>query len=170
MRVTLAELACLLAGELEGDGQTIICGIAPLDQAQTGDLTFLTESKHAARLATSRATAVLVAPHIPVDRPAIRVADPYLGFIHLLEHFFPPRPPTWGIDARAVIDPEVTLGTGVNIGPYVVIGRGVRLGDNVTVYPGTYIGEACEIGADCILYANVSLYPQVHLGRGCHCP
>ena len=38
MRVTLAELACLLAGELEGDGQTIICGIAPLDQAQTGDL------------------------------------------------------------------------------------------------------------------------------------
>jgi len=60
----------------------------------------------------------------------------------------------------------VTLGTGVNIGPYVVIGRGVRLGDNVTVYPGTYIGEACEIGADCILYANVSLYPQVHLGRG----
>ena len=166
MRVTLAELACLLAGELEGDGRTIICGIAPLDQAQTGDVTFLTESKHAARLAMSRATAVLVAPHIPVDRPAIRVADPYLGFIHLLEHFFPPQPPTWGIDARAVLAPEVTLGTGVNIGPYVVIGRGVRLGDNVTVYPGTYIGEACEIGADCILYANVSLYPQVHLGRG----
>ena len=75
MRVTLAELACLLAGELEGDGQTTICGIAPLDQAQTGDITFLTESKHMARLATSRATAVLVAPHIPVDRPAIRVAD-----------------------------------------------------------------------------------------------
>ena len=86
MRVTLAELACLLAGELEGDEQTIICGIAPLDQAQTGDLTFLTESKHAARLATSRATAVLVAPHIPVDRPAIRVADPYLGFILDLDH------------------------------------------------------------------------------------
>jgi len=166
MRVTLAELACLLAGELEGDGQTTICGIAPLDQAQTGDLTFLTKSTQATRLATSRATAVLVAPHIPVDRPAIRVADPYLGFIHLLEHFFPTRLPTWGIDARAVIDPEVTLGTGVNIGPYVVIGRGVRMGDNVTVYPGTYIGEACEIGADCILYANVSLYPQVHLGRG----
>jgi len=89
MRVTLAELACLLAGELEGDGQTLICGIAPLDQAQTGDITFLTESKHAVRLAASRATAVLVAPHIPVDRPAIRVADPYLGFIQLLEHFFP---------------------------------------------------------------------------------
>ena len=165
MRVTLAELACILTGELEGDGETIICGIAPLDQAQTGDLTFLAESKQTVRLATSRATAVLVAPHVPVDRPAIRVADPYLGFIHLLEHFFPQRPPTWGIDTRAVIDPDVTLGAHVNIGPYVVIRRGVQLGDDVTVYPGTYIGEACEIGTGCILYANVSLYPHVHLGR-----
>ena len=129
MRVTLAELACLLAGELEGDGQTIICGIAPLDQAQTGDVTFLTESKHAARLATSRATAVAGRAHASplIVQPFVSL-EPYLGFIHLLEHFFPPRPPTWGIDARAVIDPEVTLGAGVNIGPYVVIGRGVRLG------------------------------------------
>ena len=165
MRATLAELARILAGELEGDGQTLICGIAPLDQAQTGDLTFLTESKYTAQLATSQATAVLVAPHMPVDRPAIRVTDPYLGFISLLEHFFPPQPPAWGLDTRAVIEPEVTLGAGVNIGPYVVIRRGARLGDNVTVYPGTYIGEACEIGAHCILYANVSLYPQVHLGQ-----
>jgi UDP-3-O-[3-hydroxymyristoyl] glucosamine N-acyltransferase len=165
MRATLAELAHILAGELEGDGQTLICGIAPLDQAQAGDLTFLTESKHTAQLATSHATAVLLAPRLPVDRPAIRVTDPYLGFISLLEHFFPPQPPAWGLDARAVIEPEVTLGAGVNIGPYVVIRRGTRLGDNVTVYPGTYIGEACEIGADCILYANVSLYPQVHLGQ-----
>jgi UDP-3-O-[3-hydroxymyristoyl] glucosamine N-acyltransferase len=165
MRATLAALACILTGELEGDGETIICGIAPLEQAQTGDLTFLAESKQTVRLATSQATAVLVAPHVPVDRPAIRVADPYLGFIHLLEHFFPQQPPTWGIDARAVIDPEVTLGAHVNIGPYVVIRRGVQLGDDVTVYPGTYIGEACEIGTGCILYANVSLYPHVHLGR-----
>jgi UDP-3-O-[3-hydroxymyristoyl] glucosamine N-acyltransferase len=166
MRVTLAELACLLTGELEGDGQTIICGLAPLDQAQAGDLTFLAESKHAARLEASRATAVLVAPHVPVDRPAIRVAEPYMGFIHLLEHFFPPQSPVWGIDPRAVIGSEVALGARVNIGPYAVIDRGVRLGDDVTVYPGTYIGAGCEIGAGSILYANVSLYPHVQLGRG----
>ena len=166
MRVTLAELACLLTGELDGDGQTIICGIAPLEEAQTGDLSFLGESKHVARLATSHATAVLVAPRVPVDRPAIRVADPYMGFMQLLEHFFPLQLPAWGIDARAIIGPEVALGARVNIGPYAVISRGVRLGDDVTVYPGTYIGDACDIGAGCILYANVSLYPHVQLGRG----
>ena len=165
MRVTLAELACLLTGELEGDGETIICGLAPLDQAQADDLAFVAESTPATQLAASRATAVLVAPQVRVDRPAIRVADPYLGFIHLLEHFFPQQHPAWGIDARAIIAPEVELGARVNIGPYVVIERGARLGDDVTVYPGTYIGAACEIGAGCVLYAHVSLYPRVHLGR-----
>jgi UDP-3-O-[3-hydroxymyristoyl] glucosamine N-acyltransferase len=166
MRVTLAELARLLEGEVVGEGQTLICGVASLEQAQPGDLTFVAEAKSARRLADSRASAVLVDPHLAVDRPAIRVANPSLGFIRLLEHFFPPSFPSWGIDARAVIGPEVEVGQGVNIGPYVVIGQGTRLGDGVTVYPGTYIGDACEVGADCILYANVSLYPRVCLGRG----
>jgi UDP-3-O-[3-hydroxymyristoyl] glucosamine N-acyltransferase len=166
MRVTLAELAHLLEGTVVGDAQTIIHGMAPLEQAQAGDLTFVAEGKHIARLANSHAAAVLVDLRMPVDRPAIRILDPFLGFIHLLEHFFPPQRPTWGVDPRAVLGPEVELGQRVNIGPYAVIGRGTRLGDNVTVYPGTYIGETCNIGADCILYANVSLYHHVCLGRG----
>lgn len=166
MRVTLAELARLLEGEVVGDGQTLIHGVASLEQAQPGDLTFVAETKYALRLADSRASAVLVDLHLSVDRPAIRVADPSLGFIRLLEHFFPPQSPLWGVDARAILGPEVEVGQRVNIGPYVVIGQGTRLGDGVTVYPGTYIGEACELGADCILYANVSLYPRVRLGRG----
>jgi UDP-3-O-[3-hydroxymyristoyl] glucosamine N-acyltransferase len=166
MRVTLAELAHLLEGTVVGDGQTIIRGIAPLEQAQSGDLTFVAEGKHISKLANSRAAAVLVDLRMPVDRPAIRVTAPFVGFISLLEHFFPPQRPTWGVDPRAVLSPEVELGQGVNIGPYTVIGQGTRLGDGVTVYPGTYIGEACNVGADCILYANVSLYHHVCLGRG----
>ena len=166
MRVTLAELARLLEGEVVGDGQTIIHSVAPLEQAQPGDLTFVTAEKYASQLANSRASAVLVDLRLPVDRPAIRLADPSQGFIRLLEHFFPPQHPAWGVDARAVLGPEVKLGQGVNIGPYVVIGQGTRLDNGVTVYPGTYIGEACEVGAGCILYANVSLYPRVCLGRG----
>jgi len=165
MRVTLEELACLLAGELEGDGHTIISGVAPVEQAQPGDITFLAESKQASRLTESQASAVLIMPQVTVDRPAIRVADPYLGFIHLLEHFSPQQAPTWGIDARAVIAPEVSLGARVTIGPYAVVCRGACLGDDVTIYPGAYIGENCTIGAGSILYANVSLYPQVQVGR-----
>jgi UDP-3-O-[3-hydroxymyristoyl] glucosamine N-acyltransferase len=166
MQATLAEIARLLGGEVVGDAQQIIRGIAPLVQAQEGDLTFVTERKYAAQLGRSRATAVLVDLDLPVDRPAVRVADPYLGLIVLLEHFFPPLGPPGGVDPRAILEAGVELGAQVSVGPYAVIGAGSRLGDRVAVYAGTYIGAACEIGADSILYANVSIYPRVSLGRG----
>lgn len=165
MHVTLVELAALLDGEIEGDERLIISGIAPLDRAQHGDLTFLTHRKYARQLARSQASAVLVGRQQPVDRPALRVPNPFLALITLLECFFPPRHPALGIDTRAVLDAEVHVGDQVSIGPYAVIGRGTRLGDRVIVYPGTYIGEECVIGDDCVLYANVSLYARVHLGR-----
>lgn len=165
MRVTLAALAGLLSGTLEGEGETVITGLAPVDEAQAGDLTFLTERKLTARLAASQATAVLLPPDIPTDRPAIRVADPYLSFIQLLEQVYPTALPAWGIDPRAVVAPDVVMGARVQIGPYAVLGRGVRLGDDVLIYPGTYIGDECEIGTGSILYAHVSLYPRVHVGR-----
>lgn len=167
MRATLAELAQLLEAEIVGDGQTTICGIAPLEEAKTGDLAFVTRDSSApGRLAASHASAVLVAPDMPVDRPALRVPDPYLGFIRLVEAYFPQQHPAWGIHDRAVLAPDVVVGQRVSVGPYVVIGVGVRLEDDVVIYPGTYIGAGCHIGPECVLYANVSLYPRVTLGRG----
>ena len=158
MRATLAELAALLGGEIEGDEHTLVNGIASLEQARHGDLTFLTDRKHAPRLAASQASAVLVASQQQVDRPAIRVSNPSLALITLLERFFPLQHPAPGIDGRAILAPDVRMGDHVSIGPYVVIGQGARLGERVVVYPGTYIGADCEIGDDCVLYANVSLY------------
>ena len=167
MRATLSELARLLEAEIEGDGQTEISGISALSEAKTGDLAFVAEDGGAVRrLAASHASAVLVARDMPVDRPAIRVPDPYLGFIRLVETYFPQQHPDWGIDERAVLAPSVVLGQGVSVGPFAVIGEGCRLEDGVVVYPGTYVGPGCHIGTGCVLYANVSLYPRVTLGRG----
>ena len=165
MPVTLGELARLVGGKVSGEPQTPIQGIAPLHQAQPGDITVVLARRYMAQLADSRATAVLLDRHLPVDRPAIRVAEPHLGFITLLEYFAPSAPPSYTVDPRAVLAPDVALGAQVSIGPYVVIGPGCRIGERVVVYPGTYIGAGCEIGAESILYANVSIYPRVHIGR-----
>ncbi len=167
MRTTLAELAQLLEAEIVGDGLTTICGIAPLEEARAGDLAFVADNGNApGRLAASQASAVLVAPDMPVDRSALRVPDPYLGLIRLMETYFPQQHPAWGVDQRAVLAPDVVVGQRVSVGPYVVIGEGARLEDGVVIYPGTYIGPGCHIGPECVLYANVSLYPRVTLGRG----
>ena len=167
MRATLAELAQLLEAEIVGDGRTTLYGIAPLEEAKAGDLAFVASDGNAPdRLAASYASAVLVAPDMPVDRPALRVPDPYLGFIRLVEAYFPPRHPAWGIDDRAVLALDVVVGQRVNVGPYAVVGEGTRLADDVVIYPGTYVGAGCYIGPGCVLYANVSLYDRVTLGRG----
>lgn len=165
MQVTLAELARLVSGAVDGDGTTLIHGLAPLDEAKPGDLTFVANRRHLSHLGPSQASAVLIDDHQPVDRPAIRVPNAYVAFLNLLDHFFPPQHPRWGVDARAVLGPDVQLGQGVHIGPYAVIERGVSLGERVVIYPGTYIGEDCVIGDDCVLYARVSLYARVQLGK-----
>lgn len=164
MQRTLLELAQLLGGEVLGNGQTIIRGLQPLDEAQEGDLTFVAEDRYFPRLASSQASAVLLPPHLPGDRPAIRVLRPALGFARLLEHFYPPQHPEWGLDPRALVAPGVVLGADVRIGPYAVVEAGVQLGDGVILYPGTYVGMGCTIGAGSILYANVTLYHHVLLG------
>jgi UDP-3-O-[3-hydroxymyristoyl] glucosamine N-acyltransferase len=165
MQVTLGELARLVGGEVSGDAQTRIQSIAPLHQAQAGDITFVLARKYVAQLAHSRATAVLTDRHLPVDRPALRVAEPRAGFVTLLEYFAPSPQPSYTVDPRAVLAPDVELGAQVSVGPYVVIDAGCRLGERVVIYPGTYIGAGCEIGAESILYANVNIYPGVKIGR-----
>ncbi len=165
MEATLAELADLVAGEVVGDAQTVIHGFAAIEHAQSGELTFIADRKYVPLLAASKAAAVVVQPQASVDRPAICVANPYVAFLTLLHHYFPPQHPSWGIDAKAVLAADVVLGKDVNIGPYAVIEPGCRLGDRVVVYPGTYVGADCVIGDDCVLYANVSLYARVELGR-----
>lgn len=165
MRVTLNELATLVQGKVVGEGTTLIHGLATLEKAKPGELTFVANRKYAALLGPSKASAVLVDLQQPVDRSAIRVLNPYVAFCALLEHFFPLQHPMWDIDDRAVLAPDVMVGEDVNIGPYAVIGRGARLGHRVVIYPGTYIGEDCVIGDDCVLYANASLYARVALGK-----
>jgi UDP-3-O-[3-hydroxymyristoyl] glucosamine N-acyltransferase len=164
MQTTLAELADLVAGEVVGDAQTVIHGFAALEQAQPGDLTFIADHKYTPLLADSKAAAVVVQPKVAVDLPAICVDNPYVAFLSLLNHYFPPRHPAWGIDAKAVLAADVTVGKDVHIGPYAVVERGCRLGDRVVLYPGTYVGADCVIGDDCVLYANVNVYARVEFG------
>ena len=90
MQTTLAELANLVAGEVVGDAQTVIHGFAALEQARPGELTFLADRKYASLLADSKATAVVIQPEEPVDRPAICVDNPYVAFLTLLNHYYPP--------------------------------------------------------------------------------
>ena len=56
----LGEIAAKLGCKLEGDANTEIRGVAGIEDAGPGDLSFLANPRYAGRLAATRASAVIV--------------------------------------------------------------------------------------------------------------
>src|SRR5262249_9422515 len=106
-RMKRGELARALGATLEGGGEDVdITGVAGLEEATPGLITFLADRRHEGLVRTSTASAILLAPDAP--RPAIpvlRVANPYAAFAHALELFHPPQRPAPGIHPTAAPAP-----------------------------------------------------------------
>ncbi len=166
----LSELARVLQAELRGDPNLEITGVAGIEEAGPGQVTFVANPKYAALAKTTRASAVLVAADFPdLDAATLRLKNPYLGFARAVEVFY--QPPAWpqGIHATAVIHSSAKIGANAHIGPYAVIGENVVIGDDavilphVVIYPGVRIGnrlfahahsvvrEHCRLGDDVVL-------------------
>jgi UDP-3-O-[3-hydroxymyristoyl] glucosamine N-acyltransferase len=163
----LSEVAVLLGGELVGAADPEITGAAGLEDAGPGDLTFLARKKFSGALAASQATAVIVGPDQEVDRPAIRVQDPYGAFARFLEGFLPDTdrlfPP--GIHPSAVIDPAAEVAEDVAIGPYCVIAAGAVVSSGSRLGAHVVLGCDVTIGRDCLLYPRVTVLERCTVGQ-----
>jgi UDP-3-O-[3-hydroxymyristoyl] glucosamine N-acyltransferase len=174
MSMKLNEIASILQGEIEGDGNVEILHLAKIGEAGPGDITFLSNPKYRKHLTTTSATAILVNknemfPELSGHKTTIsliKVKDPYISFLRLIEYFYPPATPLEkGIHSTAVIATSASLGENVAIGPFVTIGERCKIGANVSIYPGTAIGNDIEIGQKSLLYANVTIRENCKLGQ-----
>lgn len=161
----LADLAERLDCRLEGDGALEVTGVAALDDAGPGDVTFLANSKYAARVAHTGATA-LIADDSAISAPCaiLRTRQPYLAWAEAVSILSPAPRAAAGISPLASVDPTATIGDDVHIGPFAVIGAAVRLGARVVVEPHVVIGDGASVGDDTILRAHVSLRWGVQVG------
>ncbi|MBU2503005.1 MAG: UDP-3-O-(3-hydroxymyristoyl)glucosamine N-acyltransferase [bacterium] len=163
---TLSQIARLLGGTVSGDGDLVITGLADLEEAGPGDLTFVAEGSFLGRLAGSCAGAVVLCEGMPADRPAIFVADAYAAFARLLaerlpdpDRSFPP-----GVHPTAVIDKDADVGGARSIGPYCVIGPGVALGRDCRLGPHVILGADVRLGDGCVLHGQTTLREGCILG------
>jgi UDP-3-O-[3-hydroxymyristoyl] glucosamine N-acyltransferase len=164
----LSDIAERLGCTLEGDGRVDIRRVAGIDDAEAGDLTFLANAKYHARLATTRASAVIVGAAERVDAPRfaiLRSVHPYLSFAHALRLFASPSQPANGVDRLAAIAEGVTIGAEPAIGPFVAIGAGAAIGARAVIFPNVVIGAGAQIGDDCVLHAGVSIRDGVVIGH-----
>ncbi|MCR9519476.1 UDP-3-O-(3-hydroxymyristoyl)glucosamine N-acyltransferase [Vibrio sp. Vb2354] len=167
--LTLAELATITGGELFGDESLVVSRVAPMDKAQEGDVTFLSNPKYAKHLSECQATVVMVkAEH--KDQcvgNALVVSDPYVAFARVVQAMDSTPTPADDIAPSAVIAGDVKMGENVTIGANAVIETGVELGDNVSVGAGCFIGKNAKLGNNTKLWANVTIYHEVSLGDDC---
>ena len=177
--VRLADVVTALGGELSGDPQLVIDRIGTLESATPSTLSFLSQAKYQAQLATTRAGCVIVAPSMhsaAVVRGAVIVTpDPYLYFARLTQWWARRTRPaaTQGVHPSAVIDPAAELSRGVSVGALAVIeagavigeravigaqcfvGRGAHIGESTRLAPHVTVGFDCVLGARCIVHRGV---------------
>jgi UDP-3-O-[3-hydroxymyristoyl] glucosamine N-acyltransferase len=165
-KATLEELAALVGGQAEGDRLVEITGIASLEEAGEGEITFLAELKQLSRLEKTMASAAIVPLSLPpFPKPLIRTSNPYLAYAKV-QTFFTQQPYfSRGIDGRAHIGENVKMGQDVSIYPFVYVGNGSQIGDRVILFPGVYLGESTEVGEGSILYPHVAVMDRCLIGK-----
>lgn len=154
-RMKLSELAAQTGARSEPtDGEIEITGAAGLEQAQRGEVTFLSNPRYTAKVATTGASAIYVSEDFKIERAdlaVLRAKDPYLAFTRALIALHPQPVFEARLDDSAVIDSstpipkEVFIDAHVAIGKKVVLGERVRIHSNVTIYDNVTIGDDTEI-------------------------
>lgn len=168
--ISLADVARIVQGRLEGDPEVRIEDVAPLAEASSSDLGFLADGAYLRFLPDCDAGAILVSEELAgrlPDRAPSRVVtgNAHLALSRLLDHLHPPEPPRPGVHATAVLGSGVDLGQDVEIGPYAVLGESVHVGDGVRIGSHVSVGRGSKIGAGSVLHPHVVLYPRTVLGR-----
>ncbi|MDH2998719.1 UDP-3-O-(3-hydroxymyristoyl)glucosamine N-acyltransferase [Pasteurellaceae bacterium LFhippo2] len=167
----LIELAEQIGGILKGSADLAIQSIAPLDKANSTQITFISNPKYREQLANSQAGAIIVTDadveFCAEHQNLIIVANPYLAYAILAKYMDSTPKAATNIHPSAVIAEDAKLGNNVSIGANAVIESGVELGDDVVIGAGCFVGKNSKIGARTQLWANVSIYHNVQIGTDC---
>jgi UDP-3-O-[3-hydroxymyristoyl] glucosamine N-acyltransferase len=163
----LSEIAEYLQGELVADSDLEIIGLAKIESAKPGELTFLANRKYTKYLNETHASAVIVLKNQQsVKLPHIKVDDPYLAFLKVLKLLHSGELPKFsGIHSTVIIPDSAIIGDRVTIGAYVYLGEGVRIGNNTIIYPNCTILDNVIIGENSVIYPNVSIRENCQIGN-----
>lgn len=170
-RATLRDIAEQVGGEIYGNADTCITGVAGLHNIREGDIIFI-ESEKWLNLALQSPAAAVIAPtsiqalrSASASKPALLTENPRLTFAKVVETFAVNRQVSPGVHPTAVVGEDVRLGQNVAIGAHAYIGRGSRIGDNALIYPHAFVGENVTIGEGSIIFPFACIHHEVIIGK-----
>lgn len=156
------------------DCEPMITGVAAVDQATSGMISYIEGKKYASWVAKTEASALVLPPDSSLEAIAsergiawLTSKEPRLTFAQIIDLFYQPFRPKSGIHPTAVIDPSAKIGENVSIGPHVVIYPDVTIGDNVCIHANVVIYPQVKIDQGTILHANCSIHERCQIGANC---
>lgn len=168
MKIKIQEIASYISGNIFGDEKIEIENVAKIEEAKTGDLTFLYLSSYEKYFPTTKASVVIVKPDFNKSRNDITyivVASPEKAFFSILKKYFNPIFLLVGIDPTAFIDKSAKIGNDVSIGKNVIVSEGCIIGNNTKIFHNTVVMEKTQIGDNCLIFPNVSIRENCKLGN-----
>lgn len=172
MEFSASQIAALVSGKVEGDGNVTVSTFAKIEEGHKGAISFLANPKYTHYIYDTKSSIVLVSndfePEHPVSCTLIRVADPYATVASLLEMVskMASQQPV-GVEQPSYISEGVALPDDCYVGAFAYIGKGVVLGKNVKIYPQSYVGAGVVIGDNSIIYPGVKIYHGCKIGKNC---
>src|SRR5215510_10720301 len=164
----LSDIAARLNCDLTGDGSVEIFGVAGIESAGEGELSFLVNPKYLPHLKHTRASGLIVGMDFaPSHIPLLRHKNPYLVFAKAIELFRPPQERQPGIHPTAVLSPDATLGRDVAVGAFSKIGARVSLGYGVELMSHCVVEDDAIIGDKTVLHSGCIIRERVRIGKQC---
>ena len=163
--LSLSAIVAALGGQLHGNADLQIAGLAPLETAGPFQISFVSNPRYQHQLASSKAGCVIVGPGLAeaamLRGNCIVTDQPYLYFARLTQFWratlraaSPPKGLV-AIHPTAVVDPDASVHPTARVGALCVIERGACIGAGTELKARVTVGEDCVIGARCLLHSGV---------------
>lgn len=169
MQFSAAQIAQIIGGQIEGDGNVSVGSFGKIEEAKAGQLAFLANPKYEEHLYSTGASIIIINQSQqlkqPVSATLIRVPDAYSAFASLLDAYQKIRTQQLsGIQEPAYIHPTATMGDQVFIGAFAYLGENVVIGKGSKIFPGVFLGNNVVVGDNTILHAGVKIYHECVIG------
>lgn len=173
MEFSASQIAGLLNGQVVGNPDVTVTGLAKIEEGVAGSLSFLSNPKYEEFIYSTGSSICIVnssfepAKPLPDSLTLVKVEDAYACFARLLDLYGQMNKKAPKIEQPSFIAETAVVGEGLYLAAFAYIGEGAKVGNNVTIYPNVYIGDNVVIGNDTTLFAGAKIYSNSVVGSRC---
>ncbi len=173
MEFSASQIAGLLNGEVVGNGDVTVNGLAKIEEGAAGLLSFLSNPKYEEYIYTTQSSICIVnktfepTQGLPTGLTLVKVDDAYACFAKLLDVYNQMRQKQPGIEQPSFISTSAKVGEEIYLGAFAYISDNAVVGNGTKIYPHVFVGDNVVIGKNCVIHPGAKIYADTKIGDNC---